>query len=112
MNADQVLQELQRRLSKASKLDGSFSNVVRPIPIIKCANGVKLSVQASSYHYCSPRTDDGPYISVEVGFPSVVIPEFIRYAEEPNRPTETVYGRVPIELVAKIISNFGGFSQK
>ena len=36
------------------------------IPLPK--RGGFLSVQASSYHYCSPKEDSGPYISYEVAY--------------------------------------------
>lgn len=75
---------------------------------ITCNDGFSLSVQATHGAYCSPRQNIGPWYSVEVGFPSDA-PEFIMdYAESPDRPTETVYGYVPIELVEKLINHHGG----
>lgn len=75
---------------------------------ITCLDGFSLSVQASHYHYCSPRSNEGPWSKVEVGFPSAK-PRFImEYAENPDNPTETVYGYVPVELVNKLIESHGG----
>ena len=34
-------------------------------PIV-CKDGFRMSVQASAGHYCSPKNDTGPYVSVEV----------------------------------------------
>jgi hypothetical protein len=75
---------------------------------IECADGVSLSVQAGHHAYCSPRENYVFWHEVEVGFPSVEIKELMRYAEEPERPTETVYGYVPVALVEHIIESHGG----
>ena len=50
----------------------------------------------------------GPWVEVEVGFPSVVEPLLFEYAESPGRWTDTVYPYVPIELVASVIEVHGG----
>lgn len=72
-------------------------------------DGTILSIQASRLHYCAPRSNDGPYQSVEVGFPSTVLPEIADYAEDPDDPTGTVYGHVPVDLLAQAIERRGGF---
>lgn len=80
-----------------------------PIPKLICADGFQLSVQASQYHYCAPREDAQPfYCLVEVGYPSEKEPLLMQYAEEADNPTETVYGYVPTELVAEIVTKHGG----
>lgn len=79
-------------------------------PAIVCANGFKMSVQASAGHYCSPRNDVGPWASVEVGFPSAKCEELMPYAENAEEPCDTVYGYVPVEVVEQVIANNGGFS--
>ena len=81
-------------------------------PLITCKDGFYLSVQASSLHYSCPRKNIASrYVEVEVGFPSLK-PEFIMsYAEEPENPTETVYGYVPIELVEQLIEFHGGMKE-
>lgn len=78
---------------------------VRPI---KCADGLELSVQASVTHYCSPRNGIGPWTAVEIGYPSERVEEFMEYAENPDEPTDTVYGRVPVEVVEAVIEKHGG----
>ncbi|CAB4197470.1 hypothetical protein UFOVP1309_16 [uncultured Caudovirales phage] len=77
---------------------------------ITCKDGFSLSVQATHGAYCLPRTNIGPWIKVEVGYPSS-IPEFImEFAEDQESPTDTVYPYVPIKLVEKLIQFHGGQS--
>lgn len=86
----------------------------REIPNIKpiyCADGASLSVQASRFHYCFPRNNEGPYAQVEVGFPSVKPPESWReycQGDFDAAPCDTVYGNVPLTLVAEFIEQHGG----
>ena len=76
---------------------------------IKCADGFSMSVQASESHYCSPRvTGLGFYNSYEVGWLSERDGLLMPYAEDPERPTETVYGWVPASIVATVIAKHGG----
>jgi hypothetical protein len=81
-------------------------------PRITCADGFTLSVQVHSGAYCSPRDGIGPdWTSAEIGFPSdTPTPEVMAYAEEPDCPTQTVYGYVPIELIDALIDAHGGFA--
>ena len=76
--------------------------------LIKCADGFSMSVQASRGSYCSPRDDSGPYDSVEVGFPSSFDVYLHQYAENPDTPTDTVYGWVPADTVMMCIDAHGG----
>ena len=76
---------------------------------VQCDDGFIMSVQASSYAYCSPRVDNAArYHEVEVGYPSEVEPLLIPYAENPSKPTETVYGYVPVNTIYLIITKHGG----
>lgn len=79
-------------------------------PNITCKDGFKLSVQASDAHYCGPRNNHGPYSSVEVGYPSERVEEFMPYAEDKKFPANTVYGWVPIEIVEAVIEKHGGIA--
>lgn len=79
-------------------------------PII-CTDGFNVSVQASKHHYCSPREYDAEWASVELGFPSAADDLIQGYAETPDEPTETVYGYVPIDTVARLIIKHGGFKE-
>ena len=85
-------------------------------PIVKCADGFEISIQASKFNYSTPRQDVGPYITVECGFPSSMPnnANFREYAEPTNSSkhgtnyTETVYGYVPIEIVIAELESHGG----
>jgi len=79
-------------------------------PIIACKDGLVLSIQASSMHYCTPRDNYGPYSTVEIGFPSRKVEALMPYAEDPERPTETVYSCVPVVVVEEIIREAGGIN--
>lgn len=70
---------------------------------LKCDDGFTMSIQASEYHYCLPRDNEGPYTHVEIGFPSEVEPLLLPYADEPEEPTQTVYGYVPREVVEAVV---------
>lgn len=63
----------------------------------------KVSVQASEYHYCTPRLDNMKYYEeVELGFPDFLFSEgFVnKYAEDKESPKDTVYPYVPLEELA------------
>jgi|TARA_Y100000815_G_scaffold176204_1_gene160429 hypothetical protein len=79
-------------------------------PRITCADGFSLSVQASHGAYCRPRTNIADWYEVEVGYPSEAPTAFISYAEDQDKPTDTVYGYVPIELVVAEINRHGGIA--
>ena len=80
---------------------------------LKCKDGFHMSIQASKGHYCSPRLTNVRYWSaVEVGFPSEVVEELKKYAEESESYTSTVYGWVPIGVVEKIVLDHGGVELK
>ena len=77
-------------------------------PRVHCADGFSVSVQASQWHYCRPRTDNAEeYKAVELGYPSAADDLIIDYAED-NNYTDTVYGYVPVEIVEKLIEKHGG----
>lgn len=82
--------------------------IITVIPPIFCADGFNFSVQASRGHYCSPRDDSGPWSHFEVGFPSEKVDSLMEYAENPEEPTETVYGWVPASVIEEIIVAHGG----
>lgn len=79
-------------------------------PRINCVNGQSVSVQGSSTNYSTPRKDNAnSYSKLELGFPSDTPPKYIlKYAEDVNIPTDTVYGYVPIELVVDMLNEAGG----
>ena len=75
---------------------------------IECADGFTMSVQANERTYCEPRCNVGPYVSAEVGMPSHYDLHLNPYAEDRNRPTETVYGWVPAHIIRMVIDSHGG----
>lgn len=103
---------------------GSESVSESVAPAIVCADGFKVSVQASWRHYCrdssgyrpEPNRARGtdaqlPYIEVEVGFPSErpePWPVWSDYAEDRENPIGTVYAYVPVDIVTRLIDLHGG----
>lgn len=74
-----------------------------------CADGFSMSVQAHEGAYCSPRIDNAErYATCEVGYPSRHEDLIMQFAEDPERPTETVYGWVPTEIISLVIAKHGG----
>ena len=67
-----------------------------------------MSVQCSSFHYCTPRIDNDIYSSVEIGFPTEIESLLLKYAEDEKNPINTVYGYVPVNVVDSVIEKHGG----
>ena len=77
--------------------------------LVVCEDGFSFSCQASSTNYCDPREDRAlHYTEVEIGFPTGIESSIMEYCEDPEMPTETVYGYVPSDLVRHIIDKHGG----
>ena len=77
---------------------------------IECPDGFSISVQASKYHYCSPReTNMGWYNEVECGYPSTddISDELKKYAETPSNYISSIYGYVPIRIVIRELNRHG-----
>ena len=81
---------------------------------ITCADGFGLSIQASASHYCSPKSNFGPYDAVEVGYPSEQPPdEWAEYydgsiSDFDNGDATGIFGYVPVEMVEALIEAHGG----
>ena len=79
-------------------------------PHIYCKDGFHFSIQAGAQWYCQPRKDleSGEYDAAEIGG----LPEreelLLPYAEEPKKPTYTVYAFVPVSVVEEVIVKHGG----
>lgn len=80
-----------------------------PAPRITCTDGFSVSVQAGYANYCSPRDNVGDWHQFELGFPSDADVLIQECAEEPENPTATVYGWVPMKVVVALIEKHGGF---
>ena len=76
-----------------------------------CKSGFSMSVQASERNYNSPRNNTGPWVSVEVGFPSHEEPLLMPFAEDKSDPTRTVYGWVDVAVVQGVIVKHGGITE-
>ena len=76
---------------------------------VVCADGFTMSVQAHHGAYCTPRMSGADkYEEVEIGFPSQREDLIMQYAEEPDKPTQTVYGYVPVQVVTNVLAKHGG----
>ena len=78
-------------------------------PLVVCADGFSMSVQANGGAYCSPRVEGAKkYDTVEIGFPNRQEDLLMRYCEEREKPTETVYAYVPAWVVGLVLAKHGG----
>ena len=92
----------------------AFRHNFKQIPQIVCQDGFTISVQASECHYTSPRRDFKDarmYDKMELGFPNKEESLILEYAENPEKPTETVYGFVPVEIINEVILKHGGLKR-
>lgn len=81
----------------------------KPRPWVVCKDGYKISIQANTYAYCNPRENHADFYSeVELGYPNREDDLINDYAENPNEPTSTVYGYVPVEIVDQLLEKHGG----
>lgn len=104
---DIINEYLNRTRKVVTMYDGTKYEHVRPHVI--CKDGFTISVQASKSHYCTPRIDGAvKYETVELGFPNIEDSLIIDYAEENERPTDTVYGYVPVHIVNELVEKHGG----
>ena len=79
-------------------------------PIV-CNDGFVMSVQASDFHYCTPRLSNAyPYTHFEVGYPTPSEELFAGYqpvvCDDDEHPR--IFGNVPLEVVLKVIEKHGG----
>lgn len=83
---------------------------VKLIPRMVCMDGFSLSVQASEIHGCVPQRRDGPYSHVECACPSEPVPALMPYLlpEEGVSPVQSVYRRVPVEVLQLVLGSHGG----
>lgn len=81
----------------------------RPRPHVVCRDGFTVSIQANHYTYCDPREDHCSFYSeVELGYPNRYEELLDDYMDDPEHPTDTVYGYVPVEIVDKLLEKHGG----
>lgn len=78
------------------------TNKVRPH--IFCKDGLELSVQASSGHYCAPREDNAEeYTHVEVLCPIRMFWALREYSKSGD-----VCALVPVDLLNRVVKRHGG----
>ena len=112
MDRQKILDELQARLEPTQRVtERMHAKYLDRVPRVVCADGFSMSVQADEFTYCSPRDSVGPWHSVEIGFPSERVEKLMEWAEDDDKPTETVYGWVPLEVVAEVVEDHGGFKE-
>lgn len=95
-------------LFKLLRLDRGY----RLRPRIVCSDGFIISVQASYFHYCTPRNNSGPYSHVELGFPSdfdEILFEYSEDASELSDMTQTVFPYTPLEVLYESLKTHGDF---
>ncbi len=90
-------------------------------PAIELANGAVISVQASDSHYCTPKRNHGPYVSVEVSECGLSVHALKMLQESAIVPASGVtlfprskrpdpYGWVDINLIVAVINYEGGIN--
>lgn len=95
-----TIEKLQARLGTLVRLLSGYEHKELAERVV-CKDGTTISVQASAFHYSTPRSNSGPYTHVEVWCASVTPTEFDYNEDGPT-------AQVPIELVAQFIDNHGG----
>jgi hypothetical protein len=99
MNTNEFLQKTQD-----TRRNSGIAQVRNPVQL---GDGLFISIQASKFHYCTPRVDNAPaYTTVEISFQGAVPAELDSYRD---LPSESVFGFVPVELVDKLVEQHGGF---
>ena len=93
-----IIDALQQHL----QTDTTIGGFRHPVKAITCGDGAQFSIQASHYHYCRPRNDNGPWTHVEV----MPIGENA-YPTHFQCEHNDVAGYVPIEDVAAEIMSRG-----
>jgi hypothetical protein len=76
-----------------------------------CADGFSVSIQGGIGIYSQPRCNTESYTAVELGYPSAGDDLIQEYAEEPEKPIDTVYPYVPIEVVDGLLEKHGGINE-
>lgn len=76
-------------------------------PRLVCADGYRMSVQASHMHYCTPRTYEGPWAAVEVW--CCERPDGSAW-RIPGLSQREPAGWVPVERVNRLIERHGGLA--
>lgn len=94
-------------LAKSKKLSGK--NAVRAMYFKR---GGAMSVQASESHYCSPKSDTGPYTSVEVLVmsPRLKVPKSFGKPRQKFEDGSRLFTFVQVSAVNAEIARRGGIA--
>lgn len=109
-----IAEELNRRLMSAPIVETLYGEgIKRPVPVMVCADGFSVSIQAHRGAYCQPRDNYGPWRMFELGFPNAPMPELADRCDgyegdAAKTATETVWGYVPVERIATLLAGHGG----
>jgi len=112
-------------------LQATEKRTKRVRPRAWCPDGFNVSIQFGDGWYCNMWADtrwgkhfektgditpwvytEDEYETVELGYPSEKIEEWMKYCEDEKNPLDTVYGYVPIETVQEVIKKHGGIDYK
>lgn len=78
---------------------------------VYCKDGFSFSASAGKHFSSTPKSDTGPYLQIEVAFPSER-PEpwgtWKHFSTDSDEPTQRVYEYVPVDLVRKLVKKHGG----
>lgn len=107
---EQINEELQKFIKKTNN-NITNNNITRPRIIMK--DGVSISLQASAFHYCSPKISElNDYEEFEIGYPSIIIEQLKDYVEFPIEDEEeylnSIYPFVPKDIIIDILYEHGG----
>ena len=82
-----------------------YINKLKPQnPAVKFRDG-RLSIQASSYNYCHPKSDRGPYLTFEVAY--LIGDGIFANIPELQDTDDDVYGYVGIKDVISLLISEG-----
>ena len=79
-------------------------------PVV-CADGFRISIQASSAHYSAPRAKARAYKACELGYPSEsddLIKEYAQQDLGENNYVDCVYPYVPAKVIQALLEKHGG----
>ena len=91
-------------LNKDIKENGETEIVKKII----CKDLFYMNIKASEKYYCYPKKYEVIYTHVEVSYLSMKVDELMKYTEDHDISTKTIYKYVPVKLVEKIIEDHGG----
>lgn len=80
------------------------------LPVV-CADGFRVSIQASKMHYSWPRDNVRAYKACELGYPSEPDDLIKEYAEQhlgENNYVDCVYPFVPAKVIQALLDKHGG----